>query len=327
MDDKESRKIRDDIIQIPAIFFVNNILLSGNEYEIRLNKLPKISEKSFLKLKTILNERHQKQMEIAIVCFELKNSLNCLREWGVLARIISLSEINALFFDLRVRIMGCCRVLRFYQNEEQDDCFFADVKISPIKILSEAAWRSDGIQRLRNDIIEDFYEFSAVCAEISIMSADNIDSERKFYFMSLFSQKTAISLEFCLNFAEFIKIISEWLEDVCLEKETVFNYKFRFLSLNDEYKQILMMKDTINNLIGMAEKELLILLKENSSFFRKGLPPEKKNFSAESGQSPEKSERDFSAAQKELLERLEEVLKKLNALKKNLGGDGNDAEI
>ncbi|MBI2628342.1 MAG: hypothetical protein HYW71_02895 [Candidatus Niyogibacteria bacterium] len=325
MADKKSKKIRDDIrndlIEIPALFFINYILLPGSEYEITLNKLPQISEKNYLKLKIILNERYQKQMEIAIVCFERTDSTVCLREWGVIARITGLFpfRIDASPLDLRVRVMGRCRVFSFSQNEEQDNCFFAAIKIAPVLAISEEEWQSNEIQKLKNGIIEDFFEFAGICAEIAAIFSENNhkDKEEKFLFLFLFSQKTAISMELCLNFKEFIKIINEWLDCVCLEKEAVFSYKFRFLSLDGERQQMRMIKNTINNLIGMAENTLL---KGDSPSFKEDLWSGKRNFSAENRQSSEKYERDFSAAQKELSERLEEVLKKLNLLKNVLTG-------
>lgn len=317
------KKIGDDILKIPALSLDNNIFLPGNEYEIKLDKLPKASEENYLKLKIILNEQYQKQMEIAIVYLKKENSSVYVREFGVLARIIGLSslKIDALPLDLRVRVMGRCRVLRFYRNQEQDDCFFADIKILPVLAISEAEWRSNGIQKLKDDIIEDFYELSAVCAEISmILSANNKDLERKFIFLSLFSQKIAISMELCFGFEEFIRFINEWLECVYSEIEAGLDIKFHFLSFDSEQQQMQAVKIMINNFAGAAEKKLSEL-KEDSLFLREDLLLVGKNFLTKEDQSSEKSKRKITSVQKKLLERLEEIIKKLNGLKKILGGE------
>ncbi|MEK7595939.1 MAG: hypothetical protein AAB564_00065 [Patescibacteria group bacterium] len=319
--------IGDGILEIPALSLDNNIFLPGNEYKIKLDKSSEASEENFLKLKTILNERYQKQMEIAIVYLKQEKSSVYAREWGVLARIIGLSslKIDALPFVLRVRIMGRCRILRFFRNKEQGDCFFAHVKISPVLAISEAEWRSDGIQKLKNDIAEDFYEFSAICAEISIIfSESDEDLEQKFVFLSLFSQKIAISIELCFSFEEFIGSISEWLGCYYSGLEAFLDLKFHFLSLDSERQQMQAAKNMINNFVGAAENKLSEL-KEDFPFFKGNLLSEN-DFFTENGQSLEKSEKEITAVQKKLLERLEEALKKLNALKKNLGG-GKDDDI
>lgn len=320
------KKIGDDILRIPALSLTHNIFWPGNEYEMKINKLPKNPEKSFLKLKTILNERYQEQMEIAIVYLEQANLSVRARNRGVLARITGLSslKIDASPLVLRVRIMGSCRVLRFFQDEEQDGCSFADIKVSPVLAISKAKWQSDGIKKLKRDIVEDFYEFSIVCAEISeIFSADNEDLKQKFVLFSLFAQKTAISIELCTDFEGLVKSVDEWLEDIYPGSKEILDLKFIFLSLDDEYQQMRMIKEMINNFVGLVEKRLSEL-KRDSSFFKEDSLLGKKNFLTGKNQLSEKTEREFADLQEELLKRLEEIIKKLNGLKKTLGGEKND---
>jgi len=294
---------------ILAMTLVNDIFLPGNKYEMKINKLPKMSERTFLKFKDILNRCYRGQTEIAFVCLKKVNSSVNLRvqEWGVLAKITGLSfdQSDSSPVGLKARITERCKILSFFQNKEQDDCFFAEIEISPVLAVSEAEWQSNEIQKLKNDIVADFYEFSAVCEDIlKILSANQENLDQRINFQEIDSfilifQKIVSGLELCPNFEEFIKIINRWLDwFYSMTAETNFDIKFYFLSLDSGYEQMLAIKEMINKLIGAAKEKLAGL------------------------------EEDFSSsARQKISERLEEILKKLNALKKDLSGGREDDEI
>ena len=141
---------------ILAMTLVNDIFLPGNKYEMKINKLPKMSERTFLKFKDILNRCYRGQTEIAFVCLKKVNSSVNLRvqEWGVLAKIIGLSfdQSDSSPVGLKARITERCKILSFFQNKEQDDCFFAEIKILPEDFAKEIS-KSAGF---RNAIVHEY---------------------------------------------------------------------------------------------------------------------------------------------------------------------------